>query len=270
MGQIAPFEAPRLKIERSKRHVTDLRGAVEAYFAERPCALVVEKFPNEEAPNTLAWIARIRHPVPLSISPIIGDVVHNLRAALDLLACDLVRLNHKSTRKVSFPFSTREEDLSKAIKERNFHLAGADVVQATRRLKPYSGGNLALRAIHDVDLADKHQSLLPVIRGIHVPIREILGAGSDFPMPQLSTLVVKDGQIIVGLPARAAPHLSLGAELPFRSVLTFGDGFGFDGCELFEFLHNLTETANGVIDALSALRPGAAFPDAETSTTNDG
>jgi hypothetical protein len=93
---IAPFEAAKLKIERANKHIQELELSIASYFSENPCALVVEPFPGTL--HSHAWIARIRKPVPLFLSAIIGDAVHNLRTSLDLLACDLVRLTGRSVR----------------------------------------------------------------------------------------------------------------------------------------------------------------------------
>jgi hypothetical protein len=257
---IAPFEASKLKIERATKHLQELDDAISAYFAQKPCIIVVERFPGMELSyGTHAWIARIRHPVPPSLSPIIGDVVHNLRAALDLLACDLVRVNRRNPKSVYFPFCTTAADLPKTIKERNLHYAGEDVVRVIQSLKPYPSGNAGLRAIHDMDVADKHRALLPVLGAVSLPVASILSAGKEFPIPQFSTLVAFDGQIIVGLPATQIP---LGTELPARWLLAFGDGPGFKGRQVIEFLHQLAEIAKGVVNTLAALRPGATFPEA--------
>lgn len=254
---IAPFEASKLKIDRAKRHLRELEDAIAAYITTDPCTLVVEPYPR--VPRQHAWIARIRSPVPHELSPVIGDVVHNLRSSLDLLACDLVALTGRSTKNVYFPFCNTGAELFEAIKKRGIHKAGQDVVRVIQSLKPYKGGNVALRAIHDMDIADKHQALLPVIGGLTVPVGPILRAGKEFPLSQFSTTIVMDGQIIVGLPPTA--NLPLGTELPIRYLLVFGgDGPGFKGRQIIQFLHELTETADRIVDTLAALRPGAAFP----------
>jgi hypothetical protein len=257
---IAPFDAPRLKIERAKKHLHELESAALAYFSAKPVAIVVEPFPGMDPTKAHAWIARIRHPVPATLSPIIGDVVHNLRTALDLLACDLVRVNGKSAKSVYFPFCDSSAELHAAIKGRNLYRAGADVVRVIESLKPYKGGNIALRAIHDMDIADKHQALLPVIGAVTTPGGTIHHPGGIFQLPEWSTTVAKDGQIVIGMPATT--NLPLGTELPARLLLAFGDGPGFKGRQMLQFLHELTETADCVLDTLAALRPGAAFPTA--------
>lgn len=256
---IAPFEASRLKIDRASKHLCELEDAIETYFASKPCAIIVEPFPGMEPFwKTQAWIARIRQSVPHAVSAIIGDVIHNLRTALDLLVCDLVRVAGKSTKQVYFPFCETAAELPSKIKDRNLHRAGQDVVRVVESLRPYKGGNLALRAIHDMDVADKHQALLPLLGAVAVPLAAILGKERDFPVPEWSTLIGKDGQIVIGLPGNLA--LPLGTELPARWFLAFDNLPGVGNREVVQFLHELAETANSVFLALTSLRPGAVFP----------
>ena len=67
----------------------------------------------------------------------IGDIIHNLRAALDVMACDLVRLNRKSATGVHFPFARSASDLAKQIKEKHIDRAGPQVVDEIKKLQPY-------------------------------------------------------------------------------------------------------------------------------------
>ena len=175
-----------------------------------------------------------------------------------MLACDLVRVAGRSTKQVYFPFCDTAAELPSKIKDRNLHRAGHDVVHAIHSLKPHKGGNLALRSIHDMDIADKHQALLPLLGAVSVPLADILGTGPGFPVPEWSTLVVKDGQMVVGLPGKLG--LPLGTELPARWFLAFDNLPGIGNREVVEFLHTVAKAANCVFETLTALRPGATFP----------
>lgn len=245
---IAPFEASKLRIARTAQHLGELEIAVVAYLAEKPCVIAVEPFPfmqgtMKEIYDTRAWLARIRKPVPLDLSAIIGDVVHNLRSTLDLLVCDLVRSAGKSTKRVYFPFCDTLTDLPRVIKERNLHHAGADVVDTIERLRPYKGGNVALRAVHDMDIEDKHRALLPVIGAATVPLADILKLPPNVQLRSISTIIVQDGQIIVGMPNLArAP--ALGTELPASFFLAVQDIPGLGNREVFRILHDLTEATS--------------------------
>jgi hypothetical protein len=61
---------------------------------------------------------------------------------------------------VYFPFCESKEDLPEMIKRRSFHKAGEAAVALLHEFAPYRGGNIALRAIHDLDIQDKHTSII--------------------------------------------------------------------------------------------------------------
>jgi hypothetical protein len=144
-----------LKLERAAHHIEEFKLVIAAYTA-RPIA-----FPEFDksggVPTLKGWKA---WPVPDVLSTILGDVVHNLRAALDLMASELCRRNGQSDKDAYFPFAEREADLNKMVKRKNFHLAGEAAVRLLHEYAPYTGGNLELRALHDLDIQDKHRTLI--------------------------------------------------------------------------------------------------------------
>jgi hypothetical protein len=152
------FFSSKLKIERAKRHIQELSNGIVDYLKARPFRVVVEKDPN--SPNHL-WTLRVKNEVPCHLSAIIGDAIHNLRASLDLLASDLVSMAGGNTKNVYFPFGDDADGFEEMIKKRHLDQAGDDVVEMVRSLKPYKGGNELLRTIHDLDITDKHKTLIP-------------------------------------------------------------------------------------------------------------
>jgi hypothetical protein len=115
---------------------------------------------------------------------VLGDAVHNLRAALDLLASELARINGKSDPNVYFPFSATMAEFPAAVAKRNFDKAGHDAVTLVHQLAPYRGGNELLRAIHDLDIEDKHTSLLETQKTIDFEV----DGSFDITNPQQSEL----------------------------------------------------------------------------------
>ena len=210
---IAPFDASKLKIARAQQHLGELERSVSDFLARKPFVVLVEK--PEGMPDYLdmvAWVARIREQVPDEWSPIIGDIVHNLRAALDLMAGDLVRLNRKSAVGVHFPFARSEAELSKQIKKKHIDRAGLQVINEIKKLQPYKGGNLALRAIHDLDIVDKHQSLIAVAGSVVTAGLTLYFGNHPNQIPQWHALIEKDGQRIVTMPRLT--NIPLGTEIP--------------------------------------------------------
>ncbi len=266
---LEPFEAPKLKIERARAHIQELDVAIRSYLAGKPCVIVVERETDPQNKKVheflspgrefYAAVARVRTPIPPYLSAIIGDVVHNLRASLDLLICDLARVNDKSSKKIYFPFCEGPQHLEEVVSKLKIsNRCGEDIAQAIISLKPYRGEENLLRTIHDLDIADKHQALIPTFTVVAVPLARILG-GPAFGVPTIITGVLKDGDFISSLPT----EIPLGTELPTGFSLAFGDIHEAPGCNgrlVIEFLHALAERTNCVVEALAVLRPGACFP----------
>jgi hypothetical protein len=73
---------------RAKEHINSLHGLVNEFRASRPYSLTPE--PTEK-PGRLAYRLRFARPVPVAVSTTVGDVLNNLRAALESLAFEVAR-----------------------------------------------------------------------------------------------------------------------------------------------------------------------------------
>jgi len=229
---IKPFEASQLKIDRAKFHLQELRGEITAFFAKDPFAIVCEHIPELQFP-TVAFRIRIRNEVPAHLAPIIGDIVHNLRTSLDVLACDIVRITSgpdASVDGVYYPFCSEKSDLNNMIKKRRLHRSGRAVIEAIKATAPYRGGNDGLRAIHDLDVQDKHQALIPMATAASIPASVVVLNGKENPIPRWSTKIGKDGQMMVMMPAGFS--VPAGTVIPAEFHLIFDAGTVFQGREI--------------------------------------
>ncbi len=234
-----PFSASKLKIARARRHIEELRNEIKAYF-DRKGIVLRNEIDRSVTPYSLhAWVVRINEPQPSELPAMAGDVIHNLRAALDLLACDILRrvAPNAKLKGVSFPFSRADNDLDRAIKESGMRRAGPEAVRLLKELKPYKSGNAALRAVHDLDIQDKHTGLLLVAQGGTSPGAQVQffpGSGIT-PIPQIQSKVTGDGQrFMLTIPI---PGLEPGVEIPARFHFFFGfDGNPFEGREIIQAL----------------------------------
>jgi hypothetical protein len=177
----------------------------------------------------------------------LGDAVHNLRAALDLMACDIVRLNGKSTRDVYFPFSFNAAELDKQVKEKNFDRAAPEAQDLLRnKIKPYkeNGGNVALRAIHDLDVADKHRLILPTIQDMQPVI-----VASPFPPGSWpGTICSKCGRSYDNEPKEGT--------VVIEHRLFFPEESPFPRHQVVPTLKSLVHEVRGVIEAFAHLLRG--------------
>lgn len=151
---LKPFVAARLKLAHGNSHVNNLQK-------------LIDEVVNPIAAGPIRAAVQII-PFPASVPLGLGDAIHNLRTALDLLAGDIVRLNGKSAADVYFPFCENADFLDQMIKRRKFHRASPEAVDLLKSMAPYKGGNTLLRALHDLDVMDKHQLIVPVSATTHV------------------------------------------------------------------------------------------------------
>ena len=231
-----PFDASRLKLKRARHHIGELMNEISAFLQRTPFYLEIAP---GGTPDTPTWTVHVREEVPPEFSTSIGDVIHNLRAALNLMACELVRLNGQNDSDVCFPFSRSEADFHPAIKRCKFDQASAEAIALLKSLKPYRGGNDALRAVHDLDVMDKHRALILTTDMISAP--DVPGE----PRTGARFGPIRDGMSIPS-------HLPMRLRARGEFVLCFSPG-PLGGGELIPTLKSLAELIGDIIEAFAAL-----------------
>jgi hypothetical protein len=88
---------------------------------------------------------------------------------LDLLAVEVVARNNSNTKGVYFPFADSADNLQGMVTRSNFKRASRTDQATLRSLQPYTGGNHLLRSLHDLDIQDKHHSLVPNVSAVTTP-----------------------------------------------------------------------------------------------------
>lgn len=89
----ASLDGPLLKLARAREHLEYLQALVGTFIQEETKRVTVEDDP--ESGYRLLVLNEPRDP-PITWNPIIGDVLYNLRSALDHLAFQLVYANNKN------------------------------------------------------------------------------------------------------------------------------------------------------------------------------
>lgn len=145
-----------LKIRWAKKHIADLSEA-RIRFLGNNRYFGTPKF-NAETNRTEFILGDIPEVCP-EIRMLLGDVVHNLRTALDHLACELVRSVGVDEPKVYFPICESEKvyKADSGGKTKGMPPEAKDLID---RLCPYGGGDHLLWGLHQLDIIDKHRLLL--------------------------------------------------------------------------------------------------------------
>jgi hypothetical protein len=150
----------QIKLERAKRHYAELETALASFFATTPYKISTRR--NDER-KPVYYLSEVTD-VPVEFSLIIGDVIQNLRSALDHLAYDLwVREANGQGREGRIYFPIEKDQASynrnKADKTRGISQQSLAIIDT---LSPYPGGNDVLWRIHTLNNRDKHRLLVTV------------------------------------------------------------------------------------------------------------
>jgi hypothetical protein len=217
------FAAWRLKLQRTRQFIQELATELQTYRDSKPLTAgraVVEQHVIKGV--EVSWTEHGLKP-----GAIIGDAIHNMRTALDLMASELARLNGRSDKSVYFPFAADALSFDAAIKSQNFHKAGSDAVALLKQFAPYCGGNEALRAVHDLDIQDKHKALVPTSSAMAFNVEGTFNV--DKPDEGDFTVTAENIRYI----------------FPAESV--------FAGQDIIETLKQLVELVDGIVEAFARM-----------------
>lgn len=149
-----------LKIDRATEHINELNVL---FNKTRPFTYALETNTKTGQRSTFA---RRNEAVVNRAALICGDIVHNLRSALDHAYWDIVSplaTTENERKLLQFPFCEAEARLDDTIKKRLANRVSPTFYQALLDLKPYGepGGNEFLSLLHKLDIIDKHKLLIP-------------------------------------------------------------------------------------------------------------
>jgi hypothetical protein len=188
-------------------------------------------------------------PQPFEVQLLLGDAFHNLRSALDHAIFEIVNPAPGAEHTTQFPIVDDDAALSKSqhlATIRNANPKVADVI--VNDIKPTKIGNPMLRAIHDVDIIDKHRLLFAV-----TTIAPVI-----LPTVHDSSLNLWIGNVI-GFEAGGEHEIPLGRpgltilQPPkFPRITTFMEPSGFRGQEVFSVLEAAIGCTTETLDKLEA------------------
>ncbi len=186
------------KWERARTHLASLRDEIRAFLEDHPYEIVPE--PDHE---TVEYVFRVYgiEPTPPHLGPVIGDVLHNLRCALDHLVYELALvgvgqtfparsdLTDDEARSCEFPICAAPE----AFESRRGKIRLLRVGEQTRieELQPYNSFDLsiwgptiaqvpdALRRLHSLEVQDKHRALHPTWQSVTTQIDMFTELGEE-------------------------------------------------------------------------------------------
>lgn len=179
----------RAKVERAKENLRDMERlfAQDGYIPGIKMHVTSRKRPPGQF---------LTYHVRLSTLASAGDVVVNLRGALDHLAYQLAKVHRpritiRQERDISFPICKNLPSYEQARKT-VIKLVGPRAIKLIDALKPYKGGNEALFRLNELNNINKHK-LLPTVERIVICRDQWIGKSFmyKFGRPQFSGIFAR-------------------------------------------------------------------------------
>jgi len=157
----APLDlrSPFLKVKRAKDHISNLEIKRADIMTKR--YIGIPKFDPET--NSTEFVLGDVPDLDPDISLLLGDIAHNLRAALDYVACELCRSVGVKEPRVYFPICEDDQVYKRESGGRTVGMP-KEAKNFIDRIGPYGGHNDFLWALHELDRIDKHRLVIPIAK----------------------------------------------------------------------------------------------------------
>jgi hypothetical protein len=161
----SPFVGAKIRIKRAGQHIDDLEEIARELPKRRGYGFVVCKPIN----GKIDIIYMPNNRVPIEYGAVVGDAIHNIRAALDYAAIIITcpPFGTGDRKRAYFPVGATEPEFKKALAEK---MKGATphAQQLVSDLEPYAGGKHSIQSLHALDILDKHKLILATSSQLHV------------------------------------------------------------------------------------------------------
>jgi hypothetical protein len=257
------IERIRLKVERAKKHVQELHAIHGRFVQTNP----VRVGPYRQPDRRLAYAVCEIDPIPIEMSLVTGDILHNLRCALDHLARQLVMIGPRPdpNTEFNFPIHNKVGDHKaclKAIKKQ----VRSDAIDAFAAIEAYRGGKgHDIWILNRLNNVDKHRVIVTVgaaTRAINVGAimtemmvkaderaAKIVAANPNaldlWMRPADKQCPLKVGDVIFTDLPDAEPN----EKLQFRFEIAFHEPQIIEDKPLIETVHHLVDLVSSTIDA---------------------
>ena len=238
--------ACRAKVGWAQHHLDTFKGHVETFLKGHQYLAIGE--PDAERG---CYVARLKNPPPIPATEwalMIGDCVHNTRAALDFLAWELAGADPED-RETYFPICLTRESF-RSTGERRIAALHEEARTLIEQIQPYHTSDPpkhGLWALHQLDIADKHK-LLTVTAVIAEVGQFSFKIVEGYDASRLSLAICPEVPLehdaVVGEVHFGVPLPEMTVELEISPGVAFGESHGW-GRRMF-VIKNLQSIINDV------------------------
>lgn len=243
------------KLRRSDEHLAALYNEYAAYANSNPQSILGHRDTGDGKPG---YTIHFPKEPSIHLSVVIGDVVQNMRAALDYIAHELTIANNvKPTRKTMFPIGLTEDDfLNQAITIKKLNTVSLRALKVVSAIQPYRMDNIDKARLHPLHLLaklsnmDKHHTLALSAVAVGFRVTFTHPDGRTF-LSEFKPGVVHDGAVVATMPADFFDE-KIETHIQGSNSITFRDA-PFRDRDLFGTLQGIREFIGKVV--LPAIEP---------------
>lgn len=218
------LSGPYTKLGRASEHLANLRGNIQEFFESHPVFFFVERRSDRDYFKRIGFL---RTPDVLRWAAIAGDVIGNLRAALDQLVYAIAIAEAReapppAAERLMFPIVKDEASFRTA--STRMRTLSQDVHTAIEALQPYQtaeGDRASLLLLHDLARTDRHRLLNVGFVCMNAAEFEIRGlAPGAQTTVEASTLPLRHGSVLLRvISAEPIPEIAIEGAARFSVIL---------------------------------------------------
>jgi hypothetical protein len=241
------------KIERAYKHISELKSAILAFKETNPYAVRPQANPQTGQIN---YCVAEAPDVPFPVQVISGEIIQNLRSALDYLIVQLLDVEGKKPNtKTGFPVYDSIEKYEADPFGKIKLIRRKESINAITATKPYKGGNDALWKLHQLNIRDKHHMLIVAgmsfgtvdafshFKRMGIMPSEIDTKGLVWRVAGKSRICpLKVGDVLF-----RSPSAEVDEQIKFTCEIAFNESGICEGEPLLETLHGMAQLVGNLI-----------------------
>lgn len=236
------FAGAVAKVARAQVHIKAISDEAERYFKKRPYQVLQTPHPDTGQPG-YALYERLPFP-DRRFALLIGDAVHNLRAALDHIVTACAVAYGKPPNRTQFPIERDEKRFEAAI-ERQAADAGPLARDLLRTVRAWPVENPLLCALHELDIIDKHRLILAVACTMDIEIQ--VGAMNGLPVVTERAATDPPRSTSRFIPARPGYENAIAHDFSFTGDVIFPESEPLAGEPCVETLEKMVKMVADII-----------------------
>ncbi len=241
-----PFASSRRKLTWAKQNIENLHLRIKA-FIEQEHLYTTFTEPDPKNPQHTVHKMRMIKQIPDGLSELTGNIVDDLRAALDHALYGIALIHDPVTKlgEACFPFSGDAAHFDNALKGRCKGIL-VKLWPLLRSYEPYQGGSDMLFALNAVCGANKHGLILPV--GSFTVTTETVVEGTGFwSMPYRSEWDWAKQEMEL---FTAGPQPKFRAHVKIAVYVAFGEIDGLTGKAVIPVLDSFANMVETIINEI--------------------